>query len=640
MHYSLDIFERMNALSVSAEFSPQQWRGKRVSQISMLAASALVLGGLVQVFQGNWWIVLCLFAGVVSMLICHILNHHGNQAASSSLLIWSMTGVAMCVMWLSQGLRSSVNLFFPVILIVAGMLVQVRHYLALVISMVVYVLFITVATQHWGWRPHQEIAHSYDVMFDTLLVLVVGAFGVWVLVNDLQIFLKRLTEQVGLLGQAQEDMVRVSMHDALTGLPNRTFGRELVERALVEAQRRKMKVALMFVDLDHFKTINDSLGHTAGDDFLKQVSERLKAGVRKSDIVMRHGGDEFVIALIDVSDVKDASKVASGLLTRVTAPFNLAGVDVSASCSIGVSIYPDDGLDYETLMRQVDMAVFQAKEAGRNTVIFYDKVMQDSLQTNLLLVASIRVALARREFVLHYQPVIDLSTGKLVGAEALIRWQHPEKGLLSPYFFITAAEKSGLIVEMGEWVLREACRQVSEWIKKGCEPFVISVNLSPVQFKRGNVEEMIESALLDSELPPFCLELEITESTLVQDVDKFMQSLQRIKSMGIKISIDDFGTGYSNLSYLQRFEVDKLKIDRSFVMQIMKGPQERALVAAIIQMAKSLNLTTNAEGIEEDDVRKELLALGCDLGQGYFFARPLDPEKFAQLIFEPNKAQF
>jgi diguanylate cyclase len=623
----------MNATPVSADFSPQQWRGKRLSQISILVAIALILGGIVPVMQGNWQVLLCLFAGVVSMLLCHMLNHHGNQVASGSLLIWSMTTVAACLMWLSDGLRSSVNLFFPVILIIAGMLVKVRQYLALLLSMALYAVFITLATQEWGLRPHQTIDHSYDIMLDMLLVLLVGGFGVWVLLNDLQLFLKRLTEQVGLLGQAQEDMVRVSMHDSLTGLPNRTFGRELVERALLEAQRRKMKVALMFVNLDHFKTINDSLGHAAGDEFLQQVSNRLREGVRKSDIVMRHGGDEFVIALIDVSDVKDASKVANGILGRITEPFKLAGVDVSASCSIGVSIYPDDGLDYETLMRQVDMAVFQAKEAGRNTVMFFDKVMQDSLQTNLLLVASIRVALARREFVLHYQPVIDLSSGKLVGAEALIRWQHPDKGLLSPYFFITAAEKSGLIVEMGEWVLREACRQVSEWIKRGCEPFVISVNLSPVQFKRGNVEEMIESALLESELSPSCLELEITESTLVQDVDKFMLSLQRIKAMGIKISIDDFGTGYSNLSYLQRFEVDKLKIDRSFVMQIMKGPQERALVAAIIQMAKSLNLTTNAEGIEEDDVRKELLALGCDLGQGYFFDRPLTPEKFEQLIF-------
>jgi EAL domain-containing protein (putative c-di-GMP-specific phosphodiesterase class I) len=322
-------------------------------------------------------------------------------------------------------------------------------------------------------------------------------------------------------------------------------------------------------------------------------------------------------------------------LGRITEPFKLAGVDVSASCSIGVSIYPDDGLDYETLMRQVDMAVFQAKEAGRNTVVFFDKVMQDSLQTNLLLVASIRVALARREFVLHYQPVIDLSSGKLVGAEALIRWQHPEKGLLAPGVFIAAAEKSGLIIEMGEWVLREACRQVAQWHASGCEPFVISVNLSPIQFRRGNIDVMVQKALNESGLAPQCLELEITESSLVQDMDKFMESLQRIKALGVKISIDDFGTGYSNLSYLQRFAVDKLKIDRSFVMRILKGPQERALVAAIIQMAKSLNLSTNAEGIEEDAIRRELLLLGCDLGQGYYFSRPQTPQEFEMLIHSP-----
>ena len=629
----------MNATQDSADYSPQQWRAKRLSQISILVGIALAIGAVTHVINGNWPVVACLFAGVFSMLLCHMLNYHGHTLAAHGLMIWSMTAVASMLMWIGQGLRTTDILFFPVILIVAGMLVQARQFVTLLFTMCAFVVFITVATEQWGMRPHQVIIQSYEVMADVLLVLVVGGYGVWVLVTDLQLALGRLTEQVSLLGQAQQDVVHVTMHDALTGLPNRSFGRELVERALLEAQRRKLKVALLYVDLDHFKSINDSLGHTAGDDFLRQASVRLQASVRKSDIVMRHGGDEFVIALIDVADVKDVSKVANGILTSLVQPFILAGVEVAASCSIGVSIYPDDGVDFETLMRQVDMAVFQAKEAGRNTLRFFDKEMQDSMQTNLLLIASIRVALARREFVLHYQPVIDLSTGKLVGAEALIRWQHPEKGLLAPYFFITAAEKSGLIVEMGEWVLREACRQVAYWIAKGCEPFVISVNLSPVQFRRGNIEEMVESALLESELPPSCLELEITESTLVQDVEKFMLSLQRIKAMGIKISIDDFGTGYSNLSYLQRFEVDKLKIDRSFVMQIMKGPQERALVAAIIQMAKSLNLKTNAEGIEDDDVRRELLALGCDLGQGYFFDRPLAPEKFEQLIFLQTAAE-
>jgi EAL domain-containing protein (putative c-di-GMP-specific phosphodiesterase class I) len=262
--------------------------------------------------------------------------------------------------------------------------------------------------------------------------------------------------------------------------------------------------------------------------------------------------------------------------------------------------------------------------------------MQDHIQGNLQLIAAMRVALAQREYVLHYQPVMDLNTGKLVGAEALIRWQHPERGLLAPGEFIAAAEKSGLIIELGEWVLREACRQVAYWHSSGCEPFVISVNLSPIQFRRGNIDLMVQNALLQSGLKPECLELEITESSLVQDMDKFMESLQRIKSLGVKISIDDFGTGYSNLSYLQRFAVDKLKIDRSFVMRILKGPQERALVAAIIQMAKSLNLSTNAEGIEEDAIRRELLLLGCDLGQGYYFSRPQTPQEFEMLIHSPT----
>jgi predicted signal transduction protein with EAL and GGDEF domain len=366
--------------------------------------------------------------------------------------------------------------------------------------------------------------------------------------------------------------------------------------------------------------------------FLKQVALRLQQSVRSSDMVSRHGGDEFMICLSDDPAIEDASAVATQVLTSMTQPFVLQGTPFATSASIGIALMPDDASDYETLLRNADMAMYQAKESGRNAFRFYDDTMNVKAKHNLLLVSGLRAALAKNEFVLFYQPVVDLSNGRLLGCEALIRWVHPHRGLVPPADFIPAAETSGLIVAMGEWTLKEACRQMVEWQMGGLRDFVMAVNLSPVQFRRGNIETIVQEALTLSGLDPFCLELEITESTLIQDSETFMLSLQRLKAMGVKISIDDFGTGYSNLSYLQRFAVNKLKIDQSFVQRLLNGPQDRAIVMAIIQMARSLNLVTTAEGIEDELTGQTLREMGCDQGQGYYFARPVAAEDFLQAV--------
>ena len=417
-----------------------------------------------------------------------------------------------------------------------------------------------------------------------------------------------------------------------TRLPNRVLGSELIERAIASNKRRKVRVAVLFVDLDNFKDINDSLGHTAGDAFLKEVALRLLTAVRVSDVVCRQGGDEFLIGLTDMDDSEDISQVASNVLKQMQAPFTLRGTDIRASCSIGIAVYPKDGETFGELLRHADVAMYQAKDSGRNTYRFFDEDVNTSMQENLHLISSLREAIDQEEFVLHYQPIMNLATGALVGAEALVRWQNPKLGLVAPGLFIATAEKSGLIVELGQWVMEEACRQMRAWQDAGAPPLTMAVNLSPVQFRRGGVEAVIERALKHSGLNPACLEVEVTESTLLQDADQFIQALQRIKAMGIRISIDDFGTGYSNLSYLQRFAVDKLKIDQSFVKQLTNGPQDTAIVNAIIQMAKSLQLTTNAEGVEDETTRARLAAMGCDLAQGYLFARPLPAEQFAAFM--------
>lgn len=625
----------MTGTAASIPLAESHLRQRRLFQLSGLVLLGLAASSILHAFSAQWGLVKLLLGGMAFIASCLWISKKGHTDLATMLVLSSMTLVISAFMWLNQGLRDPVLLCFPVTLMMAGLLSPRPYFFGLMAYMVLFSIGITLATDVYSLRLDQVPSHAFSFMSDVLIVLIVAGLAVWFVANDLHLALHRLTLEMDAARKAQTEMTHFMQHDVLTGLPNRAHGIVLAESAMAQAREQQLQVGLLFVDLDYFKSINDSLGHTAGDDFLRQISGRLKRAVRTSDKVMRQGSDEFVIVMSNVSDLSQISSIATSILSRVARPVTIQGTEVTTSCSIGISVYPDDGADAESLLRQADIAMYQAKESGRNTYRFFDKSMQDHIQGNLQLIAAMRIALTQRQYVLHYQPVMDLHTGKLVGAEALIRWQHPERGLLAPGEFIAVAEKSGLIIEMGEWVLRDACRQVAHWHSSGCEPFVVSVNLSPIQFRRGNIDLMVQNALLESGLSPQCLELEITESSLVQDMDKFMESLQRIKALGVKISIDDFGTGYSNLSYLQRFAVDKLKIDRSFVMRILKGPQERALVAAIIQMAKSLNLSTNAEGIEEDAIRRELLLLGCDLGQGYYFSRPQSPQEFEKLIHSP-----
>ena len=613
-------------------------RSRRLTQISNLVMVALLFAVVVYISKGIWFVLPPLFGGLAMMLVCQWLNRRDKVDAANMLMLLSLLATVSALMWIAEGLQDVAMLAYPVLLIMAGLLVTRRYFFTLLGLMMLYMVVLTLATEEWGWRANASASTSYDLLRDGLMMMLVSGFSVWVIVNDMHGALARLKAQIDKYQASDRHLTYLSQHDNLTGLPNRSLGRDRIEQAIVHAARNKSRVALMFVDLDNFKAINDSLGHNVGDEYLKQVAARLSQSVRKSDVVARHGGDEFVIGLTDVGNVQDISSAASVVLERLTGAFMARDTEISASCSIGIAMYPDDGTDYESLLRQADIAMYQAKESGRNTFRFFDEAMNANIQQNLLLVSNLRAALARNEFVLHYQPVVDLENGRLVAAEALVRWRHPEKGMIPPLEFIPAAEKSGLIVNLGEWVLGEACRQLVAWRAAGYTDFVMAVNLSPVQFRRGNVEELVEAALRESGIPPHCLELEITESTLIQDTEKFISTLKKLKALGVKLSIDDFGTGYSNLSYLQRFEVDKLKIDQSFVRRLMDGPQERAIVSAIIQMAKSLHLNTTAEGIEDEVVWNELRTLGCTLGQGYHFSRPRPAEDIVALLPKTTKA--
>ena len=431
---------------------------------------------------------------------------------------------------------------------------------------------------------------------------------------------------------AQEQVVFLAYHDFLTGLPNRLLAKDHFELAISFADRENTKVALIFLDLDNFKIINDSLGHGIGDALLKVVATRLQGCLRDTDTLSRQGGDEFLIVLSGAADLGAISSVAEKILAQLLEPFSIEGNELSTSLSIGVAVYPDDGKDYETLLKKADTAMYQAKEAGRNTYRFYTEQMNVDVVENLQIRNNLRKGLERAEFVLHYQPQIDLSSNVVIGAEALIRWNHSEFGLIPPGRFIGLAEESGLIVQIGEWVLIEACRQAVAWCAAGLPELVIAVNLSAVQFKRGDLEKSVMHALTQSGLDPALLELELTESILIHDTEKVLGMVQRLKALGVKLSIDDFGTGYSSLSYLKTFAVDKLKINQSFVRDMADDPNNAVIVRTIIQMAKSLNLKTIAEGVETERQLAFLRLQRCDEAQGYHFARPMPAEEFSRYL--------
>lgn len=441
---------------------------------------------------------------------------------------------------------------------------------------------------------------------------------------------RRLQIEVNERREAEQRAAFLAYHDVLTSLPNRVLARDRLSQAVADARRHDTQVAMVFLDLDHFKNINDSLGHAAGDLLLRTVAERLTQNVREADTVSRQGGDEFLLILKDVHGPDHVGEIVSKLIDALTRPMMIEDHELVTSASAGIAMFPGDGGEFDVLMQRADTAMYRAKEEGRNTWRFYNDAMNAESLERLSIRNGLRQALEQGQFLLHYQPQVNLTSGALVGVEALLRWQHPERGLVSPARFIPVAEESGLIVPIGEWALHEACRQAAHWRAQGFGDLSMAVNLSAVQFKRGNVEQVVAEALQRSGLPPTLLELELTESVLISDPDAVQSRLLRLKELGIKLAIDDFGTGYSSLSYLKRFSVDKLKIDQSFVQDLVRRPDEVAIVRAIIQMATGLGLKTIAEGVETPEMMTQLLALGCEEAQGYHIARPMAAQAFEQ----------
>ena len=465
--------------------------------------------------------------------------------------------------------------------------------------------------------------------------------------DELGALARSLTEMGHNLKKSSKQVRFFAYHDSLTKLPNRLMFSEFLGHALAHAKRHNQSFALLFLDLDDFKRINDTLGHQAGDSVLRELAERLSGCLRaedyvgrtfqqgKGDTIARLGGDEFTILLPNISGPYKAATVAERVLASLSRPFVHAGHDLHVGVSIGITIYPSDGKDAETLIKYADMAMYHAKAQGKNTYQYFKESMNAAAMRQLTLESALRKALERNELFLQYQPQIELRMGRITALEALLRWRHPEEGLMLPDRFMSIAEESGLIVPIGRWVIENACRQNKAWHDAGFNNLVVSVNISGVQFNRQDMKTLVADILHQTGLPPELLEIELTETTIIRSEQTVTESLNAIKKLGVSIAMDDFGTGYSSLNYLRTLPIDKLKVDQSFIRGIGSDPQSEAILSAIFAMAQSLKLPVTAEGIDRLSQVEFLRQQGCSYVQGHLISEPVDPEEVVKLLSQP-----
>jgi len=485
---------------------------------------------------------------------------------------------------------------------------------------------------------HRFVSHVPLVLDNFIIPILVGAaIGLFV-----GLYHHRLRQREARLQEAYDDIWHSAYYDQLTGLPNRALLLDRLRRAVVHAHRQGETLAVLLLDIDRFKRINESLGHSLGDQLLLLVAERIAGCIRESDTVARLGGDEFVVLLPDLKHPDDAALVANKILETVAAPLELHDQEVFCSCSIGIIMAPLDGNDEETILKHADIAMYKAKDSGGNCFRFYSWYMNQQATERLAMEASMQRGLERGDFFLHFQPQVDLRSGRIVGFEALLRWKTPEIGLISPALFIPLAEETGFILPLGEWVLRTACQQAVTWQRPGQPPIQVAVNLSIRQFRQKNLVETVTAVLAETGLSPSLLELELTESCFIDQPDEAMAVLHELSRMGVKLSIDDFGTGYSSLAYLKLCPIDHLKIAIHFVREITTNPDDAAIAEAIIAMSHAMGIRVIAEGIETPEQRMFLELKHCDLAQGFLFARPMPAEDVTRLLAhdEAGRAQF
>lgn len=573
--------------------------------------------------------------GVLSLILTSVYallkKDRMSQAASALFVILFV--IVAGLMWLYHGLRDEALLAFPALIFFSAMIGGRRLFLMIVTSCLAVVLFIgamSSAGLHTNLAPPGGLESASFIV----VILLITSYSVWLFSKDLQGTMVRLNQEIQRVKESESTIRALARLDALTELPNRTAAGERFAHALGVSKRNDRLLCLMFLDLDDFKSINDSHGHQTGDEVLKATAQRLIAAVRSTDCVARLGGDEFLVILESVRDATQITGVAEKILKEIKRPLQRNGADLNITASIGIAIAPNDGEDFDTICRLADIAMYHTKNAGRNNFHFFDEQMSQRVQDRMTILTHLHEAVNKEQFELYFQPKIDLRSNRVIGAESLIRWNHPTLGFMQPVDFISIAEESGLIVDIGAWVVVQSCIACKRWQTLMPGDFSVAANISSMQFNRGDFLAMVEKALKTSGLAPRNLELELTETLLIESSDNIHSSLESLRDLGVNLSIDDFGTGYSNLGYLKSFDVSVLKIDRSFISKILTSEYDRIIVEAILQVASQLKLKVVAEGVESKELADALLTLGCDMAQGYYWSEPLNARDFENFLKE------
>lgn len=547
----------------------------------------------------------------------------------------ALTLFVSALLWSFNGLTDEALFGYPCILVFSALMGLRRTFVALMVFMILNILLLGVINDlQWLQHPSSTTSLNSGILFCIILALL--GVSIWLQLGDLNQLLQALQSENNRVMQSQQQIEQLINHDALTHLPNRIVARQRFAEACRHASVSKRMVAVMFIDLDNFKHVNDSLGHHVGDALLMAIAKQLRQNLRSRDTVCRISGDEFLVLAEGFQTQLEVKQLAEKLLEAVAAPVQIANTEISSTCSIGIALCPHDGDNFDTLCQKADMAMYQVKDTGRNSCSFFDIALSKQTEQTFNLLNDLKKALPEQQFELYYQPQYDLQTGQIFGAEALLRWHHPTRGMISPAVFIPLAEQSGMMADIGFWVLQQACHDCALWNQGLKWPIRVAVNVSQSQLSRRHLELDVQTALQESKLSGNLLELELTETMLVENAALLQRAIKVLKAKGVHFSLDDFGTGYSNLAYLQDFELGLLKIDQSFTQKLLTDDRSKAVVRAIIQLAASLELQCIAEGIENEQTLVLLTRLGCFKGQGYYWAKPEPLSEFqARLTGNP-----
>lgn len=602
-------------------------RRHRLMQIC--GATALGLIASLAVARGiTFWIFT---AGLSSLMIAMVFAFKNRVTASAFILLISMSAMLFAFALTGAGLFDLAVLGYPCLLLFSAILGGVGLFLsvlAFVLSQCFFIAWLTIQSVIVPSVPSLSWTHLIFV----LVIFVVTGFSVYILVQDIKRLMLSLHNENEKVQQSRNKIQHLAHHDTLTNLPNRLYGEKLFSESLIACEGKRQHLALLFIDLDNFKPVNDALGHAAGDKLLTQLTQRLSEVLHPDQSLIRFGGDEFLVFAPYSNERGELAELATGLIQQCASVFEISNTQVVVSASIGITSAPEDGTEFKQLCRKADIAMYKAKQDGRNTFYYYDESLDKASDEKFKMLQLLRPAIHEQQFELYYQPMIELSSEKITMIEALLRWPQTDGTMISPEHFIPLAESGGLINELGSWVIREACLYCAQQRSQGNTALRMAVNVSIVQFKDGQLYSIVESALHQAHLPADALELELTESVLIEETDHIQKQIDALSKMGVTIAIDDFGTGYSNLGYLRNFKASKLKIDRSFIHSLCLSKDDESLVTAIINMAASLGLETVAEGIEDVETLDRLKTLGCNIGQGFYWSKPLPGNALSALL--------